>query len=343
VGEVSAATVQTLHLQENENNLFSSVVDSANGYIYFGTNSSPCKIIRIRMSDFVEIDSLSPSTEPQCGNINTAVIDQTGGYGYFTNNTGNPGHVVKVRLSDFTIDNILTLPPGQAWSSAIDGQKGFLYIGATPPSGTIDTGQIFKVDLATFSVVDVFNFPSEYGYPDVLTIDKQGNFLYAGVNTGPGEVTRGAILKINLQTFSQETILELPYPNDTPESGFIDFNEEFIYFSVGAPRIYKLNISDLSIVDTLELDEETFPSGFSLSTLLNNDRIALFVTPGCSGAKLAIVDLRLFSLNHYRQITSNKVGIGTMSLDNSTKSLYLGNLYCRVTSTPGVVIKRSAL
>src|SRR5436309_2189452 len=51
----SASNLQQLSLPVGEFNLFSSVIDSQNGFAYFGTNTNPCRIIKIRLSDFTRV------------------------------------------------------------------------------------------------------------------------------------------------------------------------------------------------------------------------------------------------------------------------------------------------
>ena len=86
-----------------------AVIDTTNGYAYFGTDDDPGKVVKIRLSDFTEVDSLTFS--PAGKKTRAAVIDTANGYAYFGTDD-DPGKVVKLRLSDFTEVGSLTFTAG---------------------------------------------------------------------------------------------------------------------------------------------------------------------------------------------------------------------------------------
>ena len=84
----------------------SSVIDPAGGFAYFGTQTNPGIVVKVRLSD---------SHARGCSGLNSgelkldsAVIDPAAGFAYFGTET-SPGIVVKVRLSDFTRVGALSL------------------------------------------------------------------------------------------------------------------------------------------------------------------------------------------------------------------------------------------
>lgn len=88
--------VGALTLNPGENNLFSAgVIDSAHGFAYFGTEDSPAKIVKIRLSDFTRVGALT--LNPGENILFPAVIDPTAGYAYFGTDT-SPAIIVKVQI-----------------------------------------------------------------------------------------------------------------------------------------------------------------------------------------------------------------------------------------------------
>jgi hypothetical protein len=91
--------VGALVLNSNEQELRCATIDTVNGFAYFGGLNGA--IVKIRLSDFTRVDSLNVG-----GSLAAAVIDMAGGFAYFGAFTG-PAAVVKLRLSNFTVDDIL--------------------------------------------------------------------------------------------------------------------------------------------------------------------------------------------------------------------------------------------
>src|SRR5207245_3301917 len=75
----------------------SACIDSAHGFAFFGTVTSPGRVVEVNLSDFTRVDSLTlPSGEDH---LTSAVIDSvdTAHPAYFGTDTGR---VVKVELTD---------------------------------------------------------------------------------------------------------------------------------------------------------------------------------------------------------------------------------------------------
>src|SRR2546428_7771099 len=87
-----------------------AAVDLAAGFAYFGTETSPGIVVKVRLADFTRVGALT--LNPGEDLLSSAVIDSTGGYAYFGTDTF-PGIIVKVRLSDFTRVGALTLRSGE--------------------------------------------------------------------------------------------------------------------------------------------------------------------------------------------------------------------------------------
>src|SRR4051812_40697583 len=76
----AASGVDVLTLQPGENNLYSGAVDAANGFAYFGTNTWPCRVMKVRLSDFTRVDSLSIPTSTGCNLLSVALVDSVRGF-----------------------------------------------------------------------------------------------------------------------------------------------------------------------------------------------------------------------------------------------------------------------
>ena len=78
--------------------------------------------------------------------LRTAVIDPEAGFAYFGTYT-QPGQVMQVRLSDFTLADTVTLNPGEdsLWSAVIDPEAGFAYFGTDTSPGQVVKMLLFEM------------------------------------------------------------------------------------------------------------------------------------------------------------------------------------------------------
>jgi hypothetical protein len=138
----------SLTLTRKQDYPWSAVIDSANGFAYFGTLTSPGVVVKIRLSDFTSVGALVLNEGEN--DLRTAVIDTAQGFAYFGTLTAT-GIIVKVRLSDFTRVSSVELPPQTGSTipmacSVIDTINGFAYFGTyTGP------GAIVRIRLSNFT------------------------------------------------------------------------------------------------------------------------------------------------------------------------------------------------
>ena len=108
-----------LTLTAREEDPWSAVIDTVNGFAYFGTMTGPGIVVKVRLSDFTRVGALvlnSGENELRC-----AAIDTANGFAYFG---GLSGALVKVRLSDLTrVDGFNAGGPLAA--AVIDTASGF--------------------------------------------------------------------------------------------------------------------------------------------------------------------------------------------------------------------------
>ena len=87
------ARVDALTLNAGENDLYSAVIDVAGGFAYFGTDTVPGIVVKVRLSDFTRVGALPLNAGEE--ELYSAVIDVAGGFAYFGTDT-DPGIVVKI-------------------------------------------------------------------------------------------------------------------------------------------------------------------------------------------------------------------------------------------------------
>ena len=119
-----------------EDNFRSAVIDTQNGFAYFGTSTSPGQVVKVRLSDFTRVGAITFNTGED--SLRSAVIDLANGFAYFGTIT-SPGQVVKVRLSDFIRAGALILNFGENdhRSAVIDQINGFAYFGTYSIPGRV--------------------------------------------------------------------------------------------------------------------------------------------------------------------------------------------------------------
>ena len=127
-----------------EINLLSGVVDTANGYAYFGTDTSPGRVIKVALGAGAAAPTRTAALALNAGEngLRSAVADAANGYAYFGTDT-SPGQVVKVALGAGAAaparDSALTLAFGENLLSAssIDTANGYAYFGTNTQPGRI--------------------------------------------------------------------------------------------------------------------------------------------------------------------------------------------------------------
>lgn len=94
----SSSGTFSLTLDSGEVLITSAVSDLSNGYAYFGTNTSPGRVIKVRLSDFSRAFGVTLGTGQD--ELVAATIDPVAGYAYFGTYATSPGMIVK-----FGVDN----------------------------------------------------------------------------------------------------------------------------------------------------------------------------------------------------------------------------------------------
>jgi uncharacterized repeat protein (TIGR01451 family) len=230
-----------------EGDLWGGVIDTANGFAYFGTNGDvdTAQVVKIRLSDFTRVGAI-PMNEGE-EYIQTGVIDAANGYAYFGTCPAGTTKIVKVDLATFSRVDAIELPGTEncLGSSTIDVAGGFAYF------GTLDApAKVVKIDLANFTRVGSITLGAGEDSLYSATIDPSGGFAYFGTGTAPG-----IVVKIDLASFTRTGALTLGAGEDYLYSAAIDPSGGFAYFgTVTSPGIVvKIGLSGFTEDDTLTL------------------------------------------------------------------------------------------
>ena len=124
------------------------VIDSLRKYAYFGTETSPGKIVRVRLSDFTMARTLTLNLGQN--KIVSGVIDRNNAFAYFGTDT-SPGQIVKVNLSTFQSVGVVVLgnQQGHVRPAVIDKEGTYAYFGTY---GDDSLSKVIQLDLSHFQV-----------------------------------------------------------------------------------------------------------------------------------------------------------------------------------------------
>ncbi len=307
---VSALEIQTtVVLPAGENQLFGAALDSVNGYAYFGTNTFPGKIKKVRLSDMEIVSTLVLNQGENF--VQSAVIDSHNEFGYF--GTVGPGRVVKVKLSDMSRVDSINLTGENIGKSFIQGDTGFFTCGG-------QFSKVVRVDLTTMRAVQTLNFPSEIQNL-IPAVDGNDGHAYYGTFDRPAR-----IIKVRLSDLSIQNTLTLSADYERLITSAIDKENGYAYFGADSfpSRVVKIRLSDFSEVNNL-----TFPvnENYLRGSFLTADNKFLYV-----GSQGKLVKIDVASM---RRVDALTIGSDApVSILGDPKNAYLGT-----NGSPGRIIK----
>ena len=256
-----------------------SVVIDTSTYAYFGSSTTPGAIMKIQLSDFTEISSMTLSAG--LDSLAPAVIDLSGAFAYFGTQT-SPGSIVKIGLSSFTHTASLTLQAGEdrLTCGVIDTAQGFAYFGThTSP------GQVVKIRLSDFTRVETRTLQAGENSLTSAVISTVTGYAYFGTNTSPGRIVR-----IRLSDFTRAGSLTLNAGEDSLTSAVIDSSSTYAYFGTNTSpgQVVRVRLSDFTEVFTVTL---TGGEDSLLSAVIDSPANYAYFGAGLSPAQVIKVDL----------------------------------------------------
>ncbi len=202
----------------SEDDMGLCLLDSQAGFAYFGTRTVPAKVFKIRLSDFTREGIIYPYKPVAVLTLGvdylaSGVIDTVNGFAYF--GTGQlygvkpgaekPGAIVKIRLSDFSLESMLTLGSDENYvdSAVIDVGSGFAYFRVINTI-THFGSEVVKVRLSDFSRVETLALsPGETG-PGPAVMDTRNGYIYFGTG-GLGEAQPAEVVKVSVRALPEPT------------------------------------------------------------------------------------------------------------------------------------------
>jgi hypothetical protein len=275
----------SLSLLQNEDSVFVSLMDSAAGYVYFGTRTEPAYVVKVRLSDFTRVGALAlPLAD---GGITTGAIDASAGVAYFGTNA-NPGRVIRVDLGSFTTSQSLTLDTGEYLLTAatIDTGAGYLYLGTLqqPP-------RVIRIDLNTFTRDSGLVASSTTKPIRCAAIDTTSGYAYFGTGAS-GDI--GGVLKLRLSDFTVVGAIDLEDGEYGAVSAAIDSGNSRLYLGTrGHPgRVVKIDLQTFTRADSLTLESgEVEPTSAIIDTARGFVCFGFNSRPG----RVVKIDLSTFS------------------------------------------------
>jgi hypothetical protein len=228
-------------------------------YVFGGT-----RILKIRLSDFWIVANTTftaPSLFLCCSYA--AVIDPADTFAYVSAIAAENhapyktlgATIVKVRLSDLTVNGTLTPDPTvqQIYTAVLDPARGFAYFGTC-----WNPAKVLRVRLSDFILTDSLELHSGESCLGSSVIDPAAGFVYFGTWFGQSSkvFVPGIIVKIKLSDFSQ--VGDFTLPKADLGTAVIDPGRGYTYFGSGSNypgAIFAIRLSDFTVANSLVLNQ----------------------------------------------------------------------------------------
>jgi len=236
----SFTAVAEINIGSKDNHEGAAVIDSVNGYAYFGTLSGSVGYIeKIRLSDFTHQGTLTLGSGyiPQC-----LILDDAG-YMYSMSGNLRTKKVFKISLSSFTVVDDSCILSGMVNPGAGIKIGDYIYWGC----GIVgrNDGLISKMSIASLSEVATLTITGG-SIPEGLAYD--GTYLYVAYYSYSPYVSY--VAKVNLSTLTVVATLTLSSPFDYCRTCFICDN--YLYVMSLNCVLYQIRLSDFSLVTYID-------------------------------------------------------------------------------------------
>jgi Tol biopolymer transport system component len=303
LGRVSAQgaeRVDSVTFTAGENKLVSAVVSPDGDYAYYGTDTSPGIVVKVRLSDMTRVSSVTLNEGEN--NLISAVVSPDGAYAYFgaCEEYGSPGIVVKVRLSDMTRVSSVTFNKGAMalYAAVVSPDGAYAYFGSSSAPGIVT-----KVRLSDMtSVGSVSLYEGEDGGVEGLNVvasavmSPDGTFAYFGTWSTYGFPSR--VVKVRLSDLTLVSSVTLNEGENDLTSAVVSPDGDYAYFGSSSTGIVvKVRLSDMTRVRSVTADH------LLTSAVVSPDgAYAYFGTDTSPGI---VVKLRLSDMKRVSSLTLN--------------------------------------
>lgn len=298
--------VARISVMAGEINTQSAVIDTVNGFAYYGTGSSPGKIIKIDLATFTRVGTITLGAGENV--LVAAIIDN--GFAYFATFTA-PSKIIKIDLATFTRVGDVTLPlisfPGLAFITTVRNGIGYFCSDFQPgPECTIAA-----VKLSDLTLLGTVTMPVGGAIHSVVRF---GQYAFFGSMASPAG-TAPWIFKVDLDALTVVDYMQFFPPGFNPDiaaSGIINAAcggcpagqiEKFGYFAYTtnvppAPGIiFKLNL------ETFEVDKSlTLFSGQSIMVTGMGDPGSGFLYFGGFGTPAQVIRVRSYDMTYQNRL-----------------------------------------
>lgn len=312
--------IGALSFATGENKTHLAAIDTVNGFAYFTTFDVPKKIIKIRLSDFTEVGTMTLDIGEQF--LQTDAINIIDDFIY----TGEQGGktISKIRLS--TLTRVSSFE-----SSLTDSPTSGCIIGNTMLIGG-SVNQVSKVNLSSFAEEGILNL-----WPPVAGKITHCFAFDGHIYFHPTEVffpQLPTIAKIRASDFTVVGTLQFPDAATWPAYTSVVVNESTGYAYYG-------KLSDPGLIRRLNLSSFTFDGLLTLSATEGNLRAAVIDTvnnyayfSSFTAAKVMQIDLESFTKKSTISLLGSEYGAYGAVIDIENQTIYFGT-----SRTPGSVVK----
>ena len=312
-----------LTLPSDEPNLRSAVIDPAGDYAYFGTSTSPGRVVKVDLNGFKREAAITLNSGENY--LTSAVMDPGGRFAYFgTRGPSIPPRVIKIDLDTFqrvgaiTLDNVV----GNLSSAVIDPAGDYAYFATDA-----DPSQVVKVDLSTFQQAGVITFePGERSVRSAV-MGPAGDHAYFGAR-GEGQ-SPGRLVKVDLASFQRVGAVTFEGSEENwPRSAVIDPTGGYayvaVYLTATVPnRVVKVDLNAFQRVGAITLQEGE--NNLDSAVIDRGGDFAYFGTGhGVQPARVVKVDLDRFERAHAITLASDETDLQAAVIDPDGSHSYFG-------------------
>lgn len=331
-------TESTITLLTDEDYVKGAVIDTENGYAYFGvgmggsTAPSTGKIKKVDLTSGTITSTLILSI---IGTPTSPVIDTVNGYMYWLVDTYTPNtlKIVKIRISTFS--EVASIEVSDAYYSfseqgIIDEINGFAYWGINTSTPTI-----IKLNLSTFTLETPLTLDASDDSPRSAIIDTYYGYAYFGMDMTPGR-----IVQIKLSDFTRNAVLNFASGENGNKTACFDPVNKCGYFALGGSKVIKISTyTFIKVGSTVTLTGLTGSGGIVGCMIDIGNGFAYFFNNEDTSNYVLCAQVRLSDFTEVGLYTGNIGDLGqTNIIDEDAQYAYIG-----VSDTPGVIYRTDLL
>lgn len=318
----AAGRVLSQKLAQGEDLLTAAVVDSANGFAYFGTYTSPGFVVKVRLSDFTRVGAINLNTGENL--LTSAILDAAGQNAYFGTYT-SPGRVVRIDLATFTRAAALTLNSGENLlrAAVLDTPNARAYF-----TTYTNPARVVRLNLSTFTRSGALTFNTGESNVRSAVYDPAAQRAYFGTYTAPGRV-----VAVDLAAFSRLGAVTLNAGDNNLTCAALDASAQAAYFGTytSPGRVARLDLGTFTQTGSLALN--TGENQLTAALIEPADGRAYFATYTSPG-RLVQLDLATFSRGAALALATGENQPMSAALDAANRQAYLGTY-----TYPGRVVR----